>query len=53
MAKDDTRIAVIMPPELHMRLVALAQAERRSLNSYLVVLLEKHADEKEKNHAQS
>ncbi len=45
--EDDTvRIAVIMPAELHQKLVALAQADRRSLNSYLVLLLERHAEDK-------
>lgn len=51
MAKDTTRIAVIMPNDLHAKLVELAQAERRSLNSYLVVLLEQHAADKAKTDA--
>jgi len=47
MAKDDdTRISVIMPRELHQHLVALAMSDRRSLNSYLVLLLEAHSKEK-------
>ncbi len=50
MAKDDTvRIAVIMPAELHQKLVALAQDDDRSLNSYLVQLLKKHAERNEKD----
>ena len=48
--EDDTvRIAVIMPAELHQKLVALAQDDDRSLNSYLVQLLKKHAERNEKD----
>ena len=46
---DDKRIAVIMPPDLHQQLVTLAQRDKRSLNQYLVLLLEKHAAEEKRN----
>lgn len=49
MAKEDThRHPLILPVELHKRLKALADRERRPLNSYLVVELEKLAAAAEK-----
>lgn len=49
MAKEEThRHPLILPAELHKRLKALADRDRRPLNTYLVIELEKLADAGEK-----
>lgn len=49
MAKEDThRHPLIIPIGLHQRLKALADRDRRPLNTYLTIELEKLADEREK-----
>lgn len=42
-------LQVRLPDELHAALVALAQAERRSLNAQIVVVLERGVDEAKAN----
>lgn len=42
----DARINVRLSAELQRKLVALAEADRRSLSNYIEILLEKHAEQK-------
>jgi len=42
--EDETKITLRIPTPLHKRLVALANAERRSLNAQIVVMLERAPD---------
>jgi len=42
--EDETKITLRIPTALHKRLVALANAERRSLNAQIVVMLERAPD---------
>jgi hypothetical protein len=46
MAKD--RISLLLPSELKAALQKLADVDRRSLNSYLTLLLEKHVEDSKK-----
>lgn len=46
MAKD--RISLLLSPELKAALQKLADADRRSLNSYLTLLLEDHVKDSKK-----
>jgi predicted HicB family RNase H-like nuclease len=41
----DARINVRLSADLHKKLVALAEADRRSLSNYIEILLEKHAEQ--------
>jgi hypothetical protein len=46
MAKD--RISLLLPSELKAALQKLADEDRRSLNSYLTLLLEEHVENSKK-----
>lgn len=48
MADDKYRLNLVMPADLHKRLLALAQGEKRTLTNFIVVELEKLADAAEK-----
>lgn len=47
--EKNKRIAVIMPVELHAQLVERAQRDKRSLNLFLVLQLEKLVAEEHRN----
>lgn len=49
MAKDTRRHPLEMPLELHQQLKELAERDRRPLNSYLVIKLEKLVAEEKAN----
>jgi predicted HicB family RNase H-like nuclease len=46
--EHEAKLTVRLPASLHERLVALARRDRRSLNSEIVVLLERAAAEAER-----
>ena len=49
MTKDTHRHPLVLPIELHQKLKALADIDRRPLNSYLVLQLEKLVAEEKRN----
>ncbi len=42
---EDKRIAVIMPQSLHQQVLDLAKKDKRSLNAYIVLMIEKRVSE--------
>lgn len=48
MTKKTDPVSVRMPPELKDRLQALAEADRRSLSTYIVMALEAHVAKAER-----
>lgn len=46
--KKDIQVGIRMPSRLRAELQRLAEAEQRSLASYIVMVLEKHVDRKRK-----